>query len=385
MQYLLNKKLILHISHTDIRYDSRILKELKSLQLLKDKTINALGIEDRINKNKKYNSNELKIDTVHLKSKSLLFIPRVFLYFLNFIEANTIFSFKILLLRPKIIHCHDTFLLPSAVLNNIILGSIIFYDAHELESDKNGQSYILSKITLLIEKVCWSRISLLISVSKSIINWYEYNIGNKRSEVILNSPEISEFKKNLNANNNYLRSKYKIPKNSKIFIYVGLLSKGRNIETLLKLFSENEIRDHLVIIGEGILSKLVKKFSEKNENIHFHINVPHYELVELLKECDIGLCLIENVSLSDYYCLPNKLFEYMFAGLHVLASDFPEINLLSQEYDSISLCKADKRLLKSKIRKLINQKIKKYSNPYEEISWNYQTKKLYLAYKQFID
>ena len=196
MQYLLNKNLILHISHTDIRYDSRILKELKSLQILKDKTINALGIEDRINKNKKYNSNEFKIETVHLKSKSLLFIPRIFLYFLNFIEANTIFSFKIFLLRPKIIHCHDTFLLPSAVLNNLILGSTIFYDAHELESDKNGQSYILSKITLLIEKVCWSRISLLISVSKSIINWYEYHIGKKKSEVILNSPEISRFKKN---------------------------------------------------------------------------------------------------------------------------------------------------------------------------------------------
>ena len=385
MHQIINENLIIHISHTDIRFDSRILKELNSLQMIKDKTINALGIEDRINKNKKYNSNIIKIETIHLKSKSLLFLPRAFLYFLNFIEANIIFTFKILILKPKIIHCHDTFLLPSAALINLILGSTLFYDAHELESNKNGQSYILSKITLFIEKVCWSRISLLISVSKSIICWYENHLGRKRSEVILNSPEISNYKNNLNNNKNYLREKYKIPEKAKIFIYVGLLSEGRNIKTFLEIFSEREIKDHLVIIGEGTLSKLVKRFSKKNKNIHLHKSVPHYDLVSLLKESDVGLCLIENVSLSDYYCLPNKLFEYMFAGLYILASDFPEINLLSREFDSIRLCKSDKEIIKSEIKNLISQKIKKYNNEYQSLSWKYQTEKLYSAYKNFID
>ena len=37
------------------------------------------------------------------------------------------------------------------------------------------------------------------------------------------------------------------------------------------------------------------------------------KLTNLIKEADVGLCLVENVSLSDYYCLPNKLFEYAFA------------------------------------------------------------------------
>ena len=382
---LRNKNLIVHISHTDIRFDSRILKELECLKKLKNKTIRAFGIKDKINNNKNYHAANLKIETIRIETKSLIFFPKVILYFLNFIESNIIFTIRILFLRPEIIHCHDTFLLPSAIVNNTIFGSIIIYDAHELESNKNGQSYLLSKITLLIEKLSWPSISLLISVSESIIYWYEYHLGRKKNLVILNSPDISRFKKSFANKNNYLREKYEISKNSKIFIYAGLLSEGRNIKKFLQIFSEKDINDHLIIVGEGKLSTLVNKFSEENFNIHFHKSVPHYELVSLLKESDFGLCLIENISLSDYYCLPNKLFEYMFAGLHIIASDLPEINLLAHEFDCISICKDDKASLKSEINRLRNQNINKLNNPYQKLSWEHQAEKLYAAYENLID
>ena len=43
---MVNIKRILHISPTDIRYDSRILKELKSLEQLEDCNLLAYGIND---------------------------------------------------------------------------------------------------------------------------------------------------------------------------------------------------------------------------------------------------------------------------------------------------------------------------------------------------
>ena len=42
--------------------------------------------------------------------------------------------------RPQIIHCHDMFVLPLAVVVKLLTGARLIYDAHELESDRNGLS-----------------------------------------------------------------------------------------------------------------------------------------------------------------------------------------------------------------------------------------------------
>ena len=68
-------------------------------------------------------------------------------------------------------------------------------------------------------------------------------------------------------------------------------------------------------MGWGILETMIKKYSQDNKNIHVHAPVDHSEVVPLVSECDFGICNVENISLSDYLCLPNKLFEYCFAGL----------------------------------------------------------------------
>ena len=53
--------------------------------------------------------------------------------------------------------------------------------------------------------------------------------------------------------------------------------------------------------------------------------VPTDDVVRWAAGADVGLALIQNVSLSYFLSLPNKLFEYVAAGLPVVASDFPEL------------------------------------------------------------
>jgi glycosyltransferase involved in cell wall biosynthesis len=48
-------------------------------------------------------------------------------------------------------------------------------------------------------------------------------------------------------------------------------------------------------------------------------------VVRLAAGADVGIVPYRNTSLNNYLTLPNKLFEYLAAGVPVVASDFPEV------------------------------------------------------------
>ena len=157
-----NLKRVLHISPTDIRYDGRILKEIKSLEQLKNSELLAYGIND--NEGHQYETHPISyIRTFNFFSKKINLLPRSLRYILFLLEAIIRLAIPAIKYRPNIIHCHDTLFLPIALLIKLFCNSILIYDAHELESDKAGQNKILSKSTLFIEKLAWKRIDLLIA------------------------------------------------------------------------------------------------------------------------------------------------------------------------------------------------------------------------------
>lgn len=374
---------ILHISPTDIRYDSRILKELKSISKLKNKEIIAYGVND--DEGHKYEISSISyIRTFNLFTKKLKVLPRPLRYVLNLTEAMLRFTISAIKYRPNIIHCHDTLFLPIALLIKIFCNSILIYDAHELESDKAGQTKVLSKFTFFIEKIAWKRIDILISVSPSILNWYNTNLGFKKSELILNSPELKE-QKSVVSKNNYLREKFNIPQNKKIFLYLGIISKlGRSIELYIKAFKSENIDSHLVFIGYGDFVEEIKNSANEYSNIHYHQSVAHDQVVEISKSADVGLCMIEPISLSDTYSLPNKLFEYAFSNLYVLSSDLPDIRNIIESFDLGTCCKnnvSDLIYSINSINESPSLKKSKNVNDLYHLSWSYQEEKLLKLYK----
>ena len=337
---------ILHISHVNINYDSRILKEIDSINKLNTFEIYYFGVDYNEGAKNSEHVNHLVQFQINYFFNFKLF-PKTFQFFFNLIELTIRFYFKSKKIKPKIIHCHDTFSLIAAVLIKWRYKSILIYDAHELESNKGGQSKISSILTLLIEKCCWKYIDYFISVSESIINWYNRELGTKHSCLILNSPQIDSIKNNhFKYETDYLRLKYSIPINKKIFIYVGAFVEYRSIDKLLNIFSSKNMTHHIVFLGYGPLSNEIANYSSIFQNIHLHQAVPHEEVTQLIKSADVGICILEDKSLSEDFALPNKLFEYVFSGLNILSSNKTEItNLINRfslgivtETDLDSIC-----------------------------------------------
>lgn len=378
------QKKILHLSHTDIRYDSRILKEMGALESADGFDLMGVGVELDEGASSSRQRLKAKIISIRLLSKILSFLPKPIRYGLNMAELTIRLVIYGVIFRPSVVHCHDTFALPAGVLIKMMLGCKLIYDAHELESDKNGQTPALSKATLAIERWAWKRIDLLISVSDSINAWYVEYLGLKQHVLILNSPEVAEGVEESGQRGKYFHSLYGIPAEKKIFIYIGILSDGRGIDMCLQSFADDSIDAHVVFMGYGPLSSVIGEFAAKHSNIHLHKPVPHEQVVAMVRNADVGLCFVENVSLSDYYSLPNKLFEYAFSGLPVLASDLPEISKIVSQY-SLGFCSAaDLDSMRKMISDIVDGPTPVISSDLKGLSWETQATRLNEAYRELL-
>lgn len=370
---------ILHLTHTDIPLDSRIIKEIEALER-DGHELASVGLSEKL-------VTYEYCGGVSLGSLSRrLWAPRFLKYFKHLVVYVEFFLRTLFHLRGQrfdVIHCHDTVVLPLAVFLKKI-GSIkaLVYDAHELESDRNGLTPFFCKLIFLTERALWKWVDHLIVVSDSIAHWYGTKLGNKPSTVILNSPV---FHCDSSSTNSGFRSIYNIQDHELIFVYVGIIGPGRGVDDLLKAFKSITNRCHLVFLGYGEHQDRVQEASKHYSNIHFHPRVEHSRVVPLIRSADYGICFIEDVSLSDRYCLPNKLFEYLFAGLPVIGSDLPEIKNLLEKERAGFVSAISQQALKELVVKIERERpvVVIDAESIEKYGWSVQAEKLCKIYSEF--
>jgi glycosyltransferase involved in cell wall biosynthesis len=337
---------ILHLTHTDIRVDSRILKELQALSDVAAYELHAVGIAELGASASTSVLHSARVQSIRLLFRSARWLPSVLRHALIYLETWVRVLARGVAVRPQLVHCHDTPLLPIAVVIAWLCKAKVIYDAHELESDKNGQSRWMSRGTLAVEKLCWRGIDGFITVSASILRWYADRFPARASALVYNAPVFDPGQATANApstQGRYFHQKYGIPEDSLVIVYLGLFVPGRGVEKLLTVFTSQGVSAHIVFIGRGHLREAIERCARDNPRVHVHDAVPHDQVVSLVKNADCGVCLVEKVSLSDYYSLPNKLFEYAFAGVPVLASAFPDMRELVERF-GLGTCTADDEL-----------------------------------------
>ncbi len=225
---------------------------------------------------------------------------------------------------------HDLIMLPAALMAAGKYNSYVVYDSHELYPEQfyeqsTRAEYTEFDLTLsqLADKV--------ITVNKSIADEMKdrYHID---AEVILNCPSGLNVVSN-NWNKNYFKNKYSLPENSKVLLYQGgIVARHRNLENLIRGMRHVKTENlYLVMMGpdfgeKKLLEDIAVNEGVLNTKLFFHDSVSQNELLQYTAAADAGIIPYTAVSLNNYYCTPNKLFEFITAGLPIIATNLPELN-----------------------------------------------------------
>src|ERR1035437_165432 len=255
------------------------------------------------------------------KSSSLIF------YF----RFSFILSWRLILAKADMIFAEDVYTLPFAIIFGKLKGARIFYDSREVYGHLAGLSKrrnvqgLLRWIENKFIRFTFRTITTGELDSKYLEN--EYSLNN--TIVIRNLPFYEKIITPFD-----FRSYYKLNKEVKILLYQGVILHGRGLGPVFEALKiiKNCV---LIIIGGGEYGQHYKKLSvEKglSDKVFFFGKVKQKDLLHYTAGADIGLSVIENLSLSYYYALPNKIFEYIQTGVPILASNFPQIVNIIDKY-----------------------------------------------------
>ena len=225
--------------------------------------------------------------------------------------------------KYDIYHANDLNTLPQGVLCARWLKwkkVPLVYDSHEVQTSRTGYN---SPIYGWLEKFLLKFAHVMIQENHTRAAFIEDLYG-FYPKVIHNYPIPTNPE---NSNRVNLHDLLHIPKDEPILLYQGGIQTGRGLEKIVEAVPYFH-RGRMVFIGDGrIKPMLMKKVKDMGieDRVNFVDKVPVDDLIHYTKNAYLGFQVLNNVCFNHYSASSNKLFEYLMAGVPVVACSFPEI------------------------------------------------------------
>ena len=235
---------------------------------------------------------------------------------------------KVIELKPDAIHCHDLDTLLSGVIAKKKINTPLIYDSHEdWPAMFAPVSIIISKLASIFEKILLKHADCVITVSEELVKKFK---GLKQTNIvaIYNSRMLSELLQKEEPKG--LRKELKISDAEFIVGYIGSLSKKkRRIDNLIKSIKYVDNKSVKVLIVGGPENEVnnLRALAEKEgvmDKVILTGHIPYFNINPYFLLVNIGTVFFEPLP-NNLIAAPNKLFEYMGAGLPLIVSDFPEM------------------------------------------------------------
>jgi glycosyltransferase involved in cell wall biosynthesis len=238
--------------------------------------------------------------------------------------------FKLLFTKADLLFSNDLDTLWPSYRVSRLKKIPLIYDSHELfcEVPELQNTPVKKRIWENLEGKIVPKLKHCITVNESIAKIFEerYKV---RFHVIRNIPEKAEnfvplSKKELN-----------LPEDKRIILLQGAgINIQRGAEELIDAMEHVENALLLIIGGGDVWPALEEKVKQKklNDKVRLMKKIPKNKLMSYTFNVDLGISIDKDTNPNYRYSLPNKLFDYLQAGVPVLASRLPEIEKIISAY-----------------------------------------------------
>jgi glycosyltransferase involved in cell wall biosynthesis len=236
-----------------------------------------------------------------------------------------VFVAQILRARPDVVHAHDAAMLLPGLLGARLTGARLVYDSHELATGVPYRDGAWARFVAGIERLAVPRASAVMTVSEGIAEQIQKRYGLARRPTVVRNvcalppaPRTGELRRCVGIGD------------APMILHQGATAPDRGCEVLVRAVTAVP-GAHLVFLGDeghpgfnATLASLAHSL-DVTDRVHFAPSVQPERLLGVTAEADVGVSLLQDTCENHRLALPNKVFEYVAAGVPVVVSDLPEL------------------------------------------------------------
>ncbi|CAM5219640.1 Glycosyltransferase involved in cell wall bisynthesis OS=Bosea thiooxidans OX=53254 GN=SAMN05660750_04435 PE=4 SV=1 [Bosea thiooxidans] len=234
----------------------------------------------------------------------------------------------LLSLRPDIVHANDWQALVAANAVKRAAGTRIVYDSHEMASEEHADNklwrLVAQKHTRAIEARYIRVADAVVTVSDGIAHTLKQLYGlPARPVVIGNAPAY--------------QSVTPAPPGMPIrLLFHGIMKRARGIEPLIKVMPL--LPQYQLTLRGGGASRYLQQLQQlaaasgAGDRIVFEPSVPYDAVIRAAANAHVGVFCAPRDTGQGRYAMPNKIYEYLMAGLAVLVAADTDLAKLVTQY-----------------------------------------------------
>jgi glycosyltransferase involved in cell wall biosynthesis len=239
--------------------------------------------------------------------------------------------------RPDVVHVHD---LPLLRLGRMLAeesGAKLVYDAHEFYPYQYQDDFLVRFWTER-ERADIHSPDLTMTVNSFIADILEKFYRTGRVQVVHNAAPYERHLERREESRAWLTRGARPPAGGRlcVLLYLGGLAEERGAFELVEMLSL--LPDHylLAIMGGGEVRGEIEERAARRgvaARMIFHGMLPREQVPGLVVGADVGLVTQKPVALCQINCSPNRLSDYVMAGLALALSDLPFLRRFVETYD----------------------------------------------------